>query len=125
MLGGKTWREQVDHAVRQLNSRDNEQRDMRDILQCISACRAKVALLQSMQSNMEDEGGAQRLQELSAAKRLGAHYLMRYFLLIAFRAFLQTWLDDRASGGATDVTFSDWFEKRAEMGHLLGTCMHA
>lgn len=119
---GTDCREQVDHAIRQLDSQESGQREMRDILQCISACRAKVARLQSLK-NSPNEAGWQKLQELSAAKRLGAHYLMRYFLLIAFRTFLQTWLDDHASGEAKEVTFSSWFERRQELGHLLNTCM--
>ena len=97
-------REQVDTAIRQLNP-EGEQRGMRGILQCIAACRAKVALLQTAKSD-SGEAAHQRLQGLSAAKRLGAHYLMRYFLLIAFRTFLLTWLENRAAGKAGEVTFS-------------------
>jgi hypothetical protein len=92
---------------------------MRNILQCIAACRAKVALLQSLKNRADDTGGYHKVQELSAAKRLGAHYLMRYFLLIAFRAFLQDWFDDRASGRGDEMTFSSWFEQKEELGHML------
>lgn len=115
-------REQVDFAIRQLQG---ENSDMQDILQCIIACKDKLKTLQSMRTSTDDvEAVTIKVQQVSTAKRLGAHYLMRYFLLIAFRAFLQTWLDDNASGRTGDGTFSSWFERHAEMDHLLRECMY-
>jgi hypothetical protein len=91
------------------------------MLQCIAACRAKVALLQSQRG--DDDGGAfQKQLELSAAKRLGSHYLMRYFLLVSFRTWLQMWLEKEAAGGPCAPSFSEWFERRKELAHLLNTC---
>ena len=123
MERGTFCREQVDFAIRQLDSLESEKQGVQDILQCIAACRAKVARLQSAKSAPAGDAAHDRLQELSAAKRLGAHYLMRYFLLIAFRTFLLTWLENHAAGKAGEMTFSAWFERRQELGHLLHTCM--
>ncbi len=47
-----------------------------------------------------------------AARRLGLHYLKRYFLLICFRSFL----DQRTSATAS---FTDWVAKRPELHHML------
>jgi hypothetical protein len=123
--GVKEAKEQVDIAIQQVHSPKSEQEDMPDILLCIAVCRAKVARLQSWKNRTNESGGYHKeLQELSSARRLGAHYLMRYFLLIAFRAFLQDWFDDQAAG-KEEKTFSSWFEKHKEMGHLLNECTRA
>lgn len=50
--------------------------------------------------------------EAVAARRLGLHYLQRYFGLIAFKAFLGT--KDATNG----VTFSDWVADRKEISYL-------
>lgn len=47
-----------------------------------------------------------------AARRLGLHYLKRYFLLICFRCFL----DQRDSATAS---FTEWMRKRPELHHML------
>lgn len=45
------------------------------------------------------------------AKRLGLHYLKRYFYLIAFRAYLE-------SANETTETFKDWVDARKEISYL-------
>jgi hypothetical protein len=57
-----------------------------------------------------DAGGA------AAARRLGLHYLQRYFFLIAFRAFLVA-----PNAAARGAVFSDWVAQRKEIQHLLST----
>lgn len=54
----------------------------------------------------------------AAARRLGLHYLQRYFFLIAFRVYLET---VHTSAGVRKVVFSDWIATRKEIGHLLST----
>ena len=49
-----------------------------------------------------------------AARRLGLHYLQRYFYLISFRVYLETGLESGA-------TFSRWFGDRKELQYLLKT----
>ena len=56
--------------------------------------------------------------EAASARRLGLHYLQRYFFLVAFRAYLDTL---NASGGFKKPVFSDWISTRREIGHLLST----
>ncbi|GBF92770.1 paladin [Raphidocelis subcapitata] len=46
-----------------------------------------------------------------AARQLGVHYLKRYFLLIAYRSFLDA---------PAPASFVKWMEERRELGHLLG-----
>jgi hypothetical protein len=47
--------------------------------------------------------------DASFAKRLGLHYLQRYFYLIAFRAFLES---------GSHENFSDWVGDRKEISYL-------
>lgn len=47
--------------------------------------------------------------DASFAKRLGLHYLQRYFYLIAFRAFLES---------GSEENFSDWVGDRKEISYL-------
>jgi hypothetical protein len=66
-----------------------------------------------------------------AARQLGVHYLKRYFLLIAYRSFLDT-AGAEPAGGAAEVaeggeaagggraSFVKWMDERKELGHLLG-----
>ena len=48
----------------------------------------------------------------AAARRLGLHYLQRYFYLIAFRAFLEQDKDDAST------TFNKWVSERKEISYL-------
>ena len=50
----------------------------------------------------------------AAARRLGLHYLQRYFLLITFFAFLDT-------AAAATSSFARWVGARRELKHLLST----
>ncbi|KAL4440251.1 hypothetical protein ABPG75_003252 [Micractinium tetrahymenae] len=62
--------------------------------------------------------GEPRAAAAAAARRLGLHYLQRYFFLIAFRAYL-----DSTSGGAARAllapSFSEWVLERRELKFLL------
>lgn len=117
---GSQCREDVDASVRQLHSIAAGTARVYDVLDSIAACTAKAAAIQA-QRTADAAGTFRKQQELSTARRLGAHYLMRYFLLIAFRAYFQHWLQQRGEGGAA-VTFSAWFKGRKELGHLLRSC---
>ncbi len=64
----------------------------------------------------------------SAARRLGLHYLQRYFLLVAFRAYLESRAArprrGRRAGAGTPVaptTFAQWVAARREVAYLLST----
>ncbi|KAF5832016.1 hypothetical protein DUNSADRAFT_12232 [Dunaliella salina] len=48
----------------------------------------------------------------SAARQLGLHYLKRYFLLIAYRCYLE-------SGGSNQYGFDKWMKQRRELEHLF------
>lgn len=115
---GSQCREDVDRAVQQLHSIHAGPRHVHDVLDSIAACKAKVEAIQALRTG-DAMGTFRKQQELSTAKRLGAHYLMRYLLLIAFRAFLQQWLQARTGGGQEAAAFSTWFKERKELGHLL------
>lgn len=54
----------------------------------------------------------QPLNERWAARQLGIHYLKRYFLLIAFRTFLE-------HPDAPGQSFADWEAARPELHHLV------
>lgn len=62
--------------------------------------------------------GEPRAAAAAAARRLGLHYLQRYFFLIAFRAYL----DSTSGGGARALlapSFSEWVMERRELKFLL------
>lgn len=118
---GSLCREDVDAAGRQLHSINAGPAAVYDVLDSIAACQAKVNAIQA-QRTRDAVGTFRKQQELSVARRLGAHYLMRYFLLIAFRAFFQQWLQARAGGTAEVPTFGVWFKERKELSHLLRSC---
>eukprot|EP00892_Ulva_mutabilis_P004224 jgi/Ulvmu1/2173/UM013_0017.1 len=120
---GTACRENADRAIAQLHSIDAGARRVYDVLDSIAACKAKVEAIHA-QRTADAVGRFRKQLELSTAKRLGAHYLMRYLLLIAFRAFFQEWLLARTGGGGLlpDVQFSSWFKERKELGHLLRSC---
>lgn len=58
-----------------------------------------------------DDSDALDPADSSFAKRLGLHYLKRYFYLIAFRAFLE-------SSSDSNETFKDWVDARKEISYL-------
>ncbi len=49
-----------------------------------------------------------------AARRLGLHYLQRYFYLITFVCYL-------SNSSAREVSFARWMAERRELKHLLST----
>jgi hypothetical protein len=49
-----------------------------------------------------------------AARRLGLHYLQRYFFLITFFAYVD-------SANAKTISFSRWMADRRELRHLLSS----
>ena len=50
----------------------------------------------------------------AAARRLGLHYLQRYFYLITFIVYLE-------SSSVREVSFARWMADRRELKHLLST----
>jgi hypothetical protein len=79
---------------------------MHDILQC------KII--------SEDDGAVGLLPgDASFAKRLGLHYLLRYFYLIAFRAYLYE--AERKQHGSDAVSFRQWVDERKEISYLASS----
>ena len=64
-----------------------------------------------------------------AARRLGLHYLQRYFYLIAFRGYDHQAIAERSGVGALGAgplglarpAFSQWMSERRELKYLLST----
>jgi len=80
----------------------------------IQRCGAKARALEGGTADVA------RMLERAAARRLGAHYLMRYALLVAYRGWLAGWLAARREGHEGDVApFHEWFDERKELRHLL------
>ncbi len=95
--------EAIDRCARIGNLRD-------DILRCTRAAEAA--------SNPSPNPAAARLagqgfSAATAARRLGLHYLRRYFYLIAFFACM--------GGGTPPRSFARWMAERSELKHLLST----
>lgn len=80
------------------------------IEQCKAIGNLKEDILKCKQISEEDSEGSTAV----AARRLGLHYLQRYFYLIAFRAFLEQDGDDTSA----KTTFSKWVSERKEISYL-------
>jgi Inositol hexakisphosphate len=100
LAGGTEAKAAVDEAIDACEDIGNL-RD--DILKCKQAA-----------ENEEDDDDP---SVAAAARRLGFHYLQRYFLLIAFRVFL----DSAGARGPAPVAFSEWVAQRKEITYLLST----
>ena len=100
--GGAEAKSAVDEAIDACEAIGNL-RD--DILKCKQA------------AENEDEATMNDPSVAAAARRLGFHYLQRYFLLIAFRVFL----DSPGARGSAPVAFSEWVAQRKEITYLLST----
>ena len=73
----------------------------------------------------QDDAGSGRAapQAAAAARRLGLHYLQRYFFLVAFRAYLAS-RPGGGGGGSGDgdgPLFSEWVAQRRELTYLAST----
>jgi hypothetical protein len=99
--GGAEAKAAVDEAIDACEDIGNL-RD--DILKCKQAA-----------ENGDDEMIQHDPSVAAAARRLGFHYLQRYFLLIAFRVFL----DSAGARGPAPVAFSEWVAQRKEITYLL------
>lgn len=99
--GGTEAKAAVDEAINACEDIGNL-RD--DILKCKQAA-----------ENENDEMIQQDPSVAAAARRLGFHYLQRYFLLIAFKVFLD------GAGARGQVAFSEWVAQRKEITYLLST----
>ena len=104
---GTDAKEAIDEAIDRCTSIGNI---MHDILQC------KVI--------SEDEAGFDgpaglHLGDALFAKRLGLHYLLRYFYLIAFRAYLYDM--ERKSLHGNGVSFRQWVDGRKEISYLASS----
>ena len=95
--------EAIDRSARIGNLRD-------DILRCKRA--AEVAAGSPNPPNANRPAG-QSASAAAAARRLGLHYLRRYFYLISFFACM--------AGGAPPRSFARWMAERSELKHLLST----
>ena len=98
--GGAEAKAAVDEAIDACQGIGNL-RD--DILKCKEA---------SEEENLEDPSA------MAAARRLGLHYLQRYFFLIAFRVFLES-VSGGLGGLVAPVAFSEWVAQRREITYLL------
>ena len=94
--------EAIDRCARVGNLRD-------DILRCKRAAEAGAG---SPNPNPSRPAG-QSASAAAAARRLGLHYLRRYFYLISFFACM--------AGGAPPRSFARWMAERSELKHLLST----
>ncbi len=101
--GGTEAKAAVDDAIDACENIGNL-RD--DILKCKQAA-----------ENEDDEMMQHDPSAAAAARRLGFHYLQRYFLLIAFRVYL----DSAGARGQAPVAFSEWVAQRKEITYLLST----
>lgn len=104
---GTDAKEAIDDAIDRCSSIGSI---TRDILQC------KVI--------SEDEAGFDgpaglHLGDALFAKRLGLHYLLRYFYLIAFRAYLYDM--ERKSLHGNGVSFRQWVDGRKEISYLASS----
>lgn len=99
---GTDAKEAIDEAIDRCASIGNI---THDILQC------KVI------SEPSDDLGLQP-GDASFAKRLGLHYLLRYFYLIAFRAYLYE--AERKQHGS-EVSFRQWVDERKEISYLASS----
>jgi hypothetical protein len=132
MDSGSEWRACVDAAILAFRGIHGagaphaEPRPPSDLLAGVAACRAKLAALnRAAAAAGTDAAGAQRAR--AAARRLGVHYLMRYFFLICYRAFRadkEAAARRRCGEAAAEGlgSFRAWFEGRKELSHLLHTC---
>lgn len=98
--------EAIDHCARVGNLRD-------DILRCKRAAEATLAPSPSPNPALGSRLAGQGASAAAAARRLGLHYLRRYFYLIAFFASM--------GGGAPPRSFARWMAERSELKHLLST----
>lgn len=98
--GGAEAKELVDDAIDACGSIGNIRVD---VLKCKEAA--------------EDDAEGGDPSAAAAARRLGLHYLQRYFFLIAFRVYL----DSSAVRGPAAVPFSEWVAQRKEITYLLST----
>ena len=111
------WKSKVDAAI-------NRCKEIGTIVNDIRLCGFKARSLQPSVDVLGNSGefDVSKMLERAAARRLGAHYLMRYFLLIAFRGFLDHWLHlVQKQPQAEMPRFHDWFGNRKELYHLLDT----
>ena len=75
-------------------------------------CRCKEAAEAPLTGSPFEKAASQ--SNAAAARRLGLHYLQRYFYLITFMVYLE-------SSTAKEVSFARWMADRRELKHLLST----
>ncbi|KAK9839780.1 hypothetical protein WJX81_000925 [Elliptochloris bilobata] len=93
--------EAIDRCARIGNLRD-------DVLRCKRAAEAACNPIPNP-NRLAGQGAS----AAAAARRLGLHYLRRYFYLIAFFACM--------GGGAPPRSFARWMAERSELKHMLST----
>ena len=75
-------------------------------------CRCKEAAEVTTSGSPFEKAAGQ--SNAAAARRLGLHYLQRYFYLITFVVYLE-------SSSVKEVSFARWMADRRELKHLLST----
>lgn len=75
-------------------------------------CRCKEAAEVTTSGSPFEKAAGQ--SNAAAARRLGLHYLQRYFYLITFVVYLE-------SSSVKEVSFARWMADRKELKHLLST----
>lgn len=115
---GSRWRASADAAIALFHTVASSRHRVFDLIDCILACQAELHELSSADESITNS------RARSSVKKLGKRYLMRYFLLIAFRGYLSHWQHcGSAIVAGKDVSdFKEWFDRRKELAHLLHTC---
>eukprot|EP00963_Diacronema_lutheri_P007046 scaffold625_cov324-Pavlova_lutheri.AAC.80 len=99
LAAGPATKAAVDLAI-------NRCSEVGNIRQDIFRCRQTVATAQTLKYD-----GFQ--DDVATAQQIGSHYLERYFHLICYRAYLGDGANQQG------ISYSDWFEARPELEHLL------
>ncbi|GAB4814186.1 hypothetical protein N2152v2_001232 [Parachlorella kessleri] len=124
MPGGLEAKASVDEAIDRCGPGIGNLRE--DIMRCKTAAEDK-GLDDAVSGGVL--GNPQATAAAIAARRLGLHYLQRYFYLIAFRGYDHQAIAERSGVGATlagvgparPSAFSQWMSERRELKYLLST----
>ena len=106
---GTDAKEAIDDAIDRCSSIGSI---TRDILQC--------KVISEDESGFDGPAGL-HLGDALFAKRLGLHYLLRYFYLIAFRAYLYDMERKSLHGNHQGVSFRQWVDERKEIAYLASS----
>ena len=105
---GTDAKEAIDEAIDRCSSIGSI---TQDILQC--------KVISEDELGFGDPTGYQPSDALFA-KRLGLHYLLRYFYLIAFRAYLYD-MERKSLHHGSEISFRQWVDQRKEISYLASS----